>query len=522
MKYILAYDAGTGSIRAVLFDTDGNQIGFSQHEWIHVSDKRYPGSMGFDYENNWQLLIKCTRDVIRKTSVNPEDIKAISATSMREGIVLYNSSGDEIWACANVDSRASEEVSYLKQTYQMLEEKLYQLSGQTFALGAVPRLLWLKNNMPDVYEQTASMTMLNDWILYKLSGVLQVDPSNGCTTGIFDLKSRDWARGYLQKCGLKDTLFTPVNEAGTVIGEIGGEVASLTGLAKGTKVVAGGGDAQMATVGAGAIEEHQTVVSGGSFWQQEVNTNQPFVDVKGRIRVNCHAVPGLWQIETIAFFPGLVMRWFRDAFCQAEVAKGRESGRDPYDLLEELAKDVPVGSNGIFPVFSDIMNYYAWRHAAPSFINLTLDPHITGKKEMFRSLQENAALITLGNLKLIEEVTSSYPKEVIFVGGASKGKLWSQTLSDVLGVTVKVPTVKESAALGTALYAGVGAGLYTNIKEAVNNVVKWDRVHEPDQSNHQTYLKIYDKWRVVYERQLQLADEGVTSHMWKAPGFQSN
>ena len=169
--------------------------------------------------------------------------------------------------------------------------------------------------------------------------------------------------------------------------------------------------------------------------------------------------------------------------------KGKETGRDPYELLEESAKEVPVGANGIIPVFSDIMNYYSWRHAAPSFINLTLDPKFTGKKEMFKSLQENAALITLGNLKLIEEVTSSYPEEVIFVGGASKGKLWSQTLADVLGVRVKVPVVKESAALGTALYAGVGAGLYKTIQEAVENVVKWDRIHEPDHSNHSTYLK---------------------------------
>ncbi|MFD1357879.1 autoinducer-2 kinase [Fictibacillus halophilus] len=520
MDYILAFDAGTGSIRSVLFDLDGNQIGCSQEEWIHLSDERYPGSMGFDYEANWQLLISCIKDVLSRTGVEPHNIKAISATSMREGIVLYNSSGKEIWACANVDSRASEEVSQLKKTCKELEQKLYQLSGQTFALGAVPRLLWLKNNLPDLYEKTAAMTMINDWILYKLSGTLQVDPSNGCTTGIFDLTKRDWASGYLQECGLKDSILTPVNEAGTLIGEISREAASSTGLAHGTKVVSGGGDAQMGTVGAGAIEDQQTVVSGGSFWQQEVNTKQPFSDENGRVRINCHAVPDLWQIETIAFFPGLVMRWFRDAFCQEEVVAAKANGCDPYYLLEELAKDVPVGSNGIIPVFSDIMNYYSWRHAAPSFINLTLDPNKTGKKEMFKSLQENAALITLGNLKLIEDVTSFYPEEVIFIGGASKGRLWSQTLADVLGVRVKVPVVKESAALGTALYAGVGAGLYSCIQEAVEKVVTWDRVHEPVEANHQKYLEIYEKWRVVYERQLQLADEGVTAHMWKAPGFQ--
>jgi autoinducer 2 (AI-2) kinase len=165
------------------------------------------------------------------------------------------------------------------------------------------------------------------------------------------------------------------------------------------------------------------------------------------------------------------------------------------------------------------MNYISWRHAAPSFINLSLDPQKTGKKEMFKSLQENAALITLGNLKIIQEVTGFYPKEVIFAGGASKGKLWSQTLADVLGVPVKVPIVKEAAALGTALYAGVGAGIYKNIRSAAKNIVKWDRIHSPNMENHTTYQAIYEKWKDIYIEQLKLADSGKTTHMWIAPGL---
>lgn len=519
MEYILAFDAGTGSIRAVLFDRLGTQIGVSQVEWHHVSDERFHGSMEFDCEHNWSLVMQCIKNVIHETQIDPNHINAISATSMREGIVLYDENGKEIWACANVDARASEEVKQLKQLEADLEQKIYHISGQTFALGALPRLLWLKNHLPAVYEQAACMTMINDWILYKLSGELNVDPSNGCTTGMFDLAKRDWSHNITEMCGIKGDLCPAVREAGTVLGTVTNEIAALTGLATETLVVSGGGDAQMASVGVGAVGDQQAVVSGGSFWQQEVNIREPYSDQHGRIRVNCHAVRELWQLETIAFFPGIVMRWFRDAFCDAEKAEGLSTGRDPYEILEEKAKDVPIGSNGIIPIFSDIMNYMSWRHAAPSFINLTLDPQQTGKKEMFKSLQENAALITLGNFKLIQEATGFYPTEVIFAGGASKGRLWSQTLADVLGITVKVPVVKEAAALGTALYAGIGAGLYTNIEEAVQLVVKWDRIHEPDVNHHQEYVKLYEKWKEVYRVQLGLADQGLTTHMWKAPGF---
>ncbi|KAB2334735.1 autoinducer-2 kinase [Cytobacillus depressus] len=519
MTYMLAFDAGTGSVRAVMFDMNGNQIGVSQVEWTHLSDEKHPGSMDFDYLQNWKLVVNCVRQLLMETCIDPKKISAISATSMREGFVLYDEDGKELWACANVDARASDEVRFLKALDSELEQKIYEISGQTFALGALPRLLWLKNHKPELYEKAVTMTMINDWILYKFSGKLQVDPSNGCTTGIFDLKRRTWASAPTDLCGIKNSLFPPVKEAGTVLGYVTNETAAMTGLSTETLVVSGGGDAQMASVGVGAVQNQQTVVSGGSFWQQEVNIDTPIFDPQGRIRVNCHAVPSLWQIETIAFFPGLIMRWFRDAFCDSEKIEALQSGRDVYEILEEKAKDVPVGSNGIIPIFSDIMNYISWRHASPSFINLSLDPLKTGKKEIFKSLQENAVLITLGNLKIIEEATGFYPAEVTFAGGASKGKLWSQTLADVLGVPVKVPVVKEAAALGTALFAGIGAGVYPNIHDAVQPIVKWERVFSPNMDNHKKYQSIYKYWRVIYNEQLQLADRGITSHMWKAPGL---
>ncbi|MGD6832971.1 autoinducer-2 kinase [Sutcliffiella halmapala] len=519
MEYVLAFDAGTGSIRAVLFDRNGKQIGVSQKEWNHLSEEDVPGSMNFDTVYNWNLVIQCVKEVLQDTGIFSSEIKAVSATSMREGLVLYDRNGQEIWACANVDARAGEEVSDLKLMDEKLEMELYAESGQTFALGAIPRLLWLKRHKPEIYEATTFITMINDWILYRLSGVLQVDPSNGCTSGIFDLETRQWQKQIATRCGIKDTFFPKVHEAGTVIGKISKEAASLTGLSPETLVVSGGGDAQMASVGVGAIETNQTVVSGGSFWQQEVNVEKPYFDPKGRLRVNCHAVDGQWQLEAIAFFPGLVMRWFRDAFCEKEVEEAKITGRDAYEILEEKAKLVPAGSNGIIPIFSDVMNYISWRHAAPSFINLSIDPQKTGKMEMFKSLQENAALITLGNLKLIEEVTGHYPEEVIFAGGASKGRLWSQILADVLGVPVKVPVIKEAAALGTALYAAIGAGIYSSIKDGVDQVVVWERTFQPRMANHQEYAKIYENWRRVYEAQLKLADRGLTAHMWKAPGL---
>ena len=148
MKYLMAIDAGTGSIRSVIFDTKGNQISMSQQEWTHLEVEGVPNSMSFDFDKNWTLVCECIKDSLSQANLSGEDILALSATSMREGIVLYDKEGKELWAVANVDARAEKEVKFLKENLEGIEEEFYQDSGQTFALGALPRIMWLKNNHP--------------------------------------------------------------------------------------------------------------------------------------------------------------------------------------------------------------------------------------------------------------------------------------------------------------------------------------------------------------------------------------
>ena len=240
--YLLALDAGTGSIRAVLFSVEGEQIGVAQREWQHREDPRWPGSMDFNWSYNWELTVSCIQEVLSKTGIDPHSIAGISTTCMREGILLYDAQGQEIWACANVDARSVDEVSQLIALDADLERELYRISGQTFALGALPRLLWVKNKMPEVYERAAHIGMFNDWLAYKLTGILAVEPSNGSTTGIMDLKSRSWKPEIAQRCGLRDNLFGEVRECGQILGTVSAEGSRATGLAEGTPVVVGGGD----------------------------------------------------------------------------------------------------------------------------------------------------------------------------------------------------------------------------------------------------------------------------------------
>lgn len=519
MQYLMAIDAGTGSVRAVIFDTKGNQIAVAQKEWVHLEVAGVPNSMTFDTELNWDLTVWCIQTALQNANLQGSDIAAVSATSMREGIVLYDKEGEALWGVANVDARADKEVRILKEQYEDIEEAFYKISGQTFALGALPRIMWLKNNNPELYEKTASVSMIGDWILAKLSGIIATDPSNGGTSGIFSLKKRDWEPEMAERVGIKANIFPPSLEPGTVMGRVTQEASDRTGLSTLTKVVMGGGDVQLGAAGLGVVKEGQVAILGGSFWQQVVNIKSDTPPPKDMgIRVNPHVVKGLSQSEGITFFSGLVMRWFRDAFCETEKEEALEKGVDTYNILEEKAKDVPVGSYGILPIFSDAMKYGKWYHAAPAFLNLSIDPETCNKASMFRSLEENACIVSAINLDKIKAFTNLEIDEIVFAGGASKGALWCQILADVTGCRIKVPKVTEATALGAAMAAGVGAGIYENIVTAAKDLVVWEKEYLPDAINNSQYAEIKKRWQEVYEKQLRLVDRGLTQSMWQAPG----
>ncbi len=514
----MTIDAGTGSGRAIIFDTKGKQISISQQEWSHLSEEGVPNSMGFDTTTNWNIISNCIQEAISKAAIDAHEIKAVTATSMREGIVLYDQNRQELFGLANVDARADKEVAYINRTYPDLEKSTYAISGQTFALGALPRLMWVRDNRPAIYEQTEYISMISDWVLAKLSDIIAVDPSNAGTTGIFSLASRQWETSMATKLGIKEHIFPPVHETGTQIGEVTVQAAQQTGLAKGTPVIMGGGDVQLGTAGLGVVEANQVAILGGTFWQQLVNMDKPLTHPTMDIRVNPHVIEGLTQAEGISFFSGYVMRWFRDNFCHEEVVQAKKAGIDPYALLEAEADNIPAGSYGILPIFSDIMKYGKWYHAAPSFLNLDINQTNT-KAAMFRSLEENAAIVSMLNLQSIFEFTGVTTDSITFAGGASKGVLWPQILADVTQKQIRIPKVNEATALGGAFACGVATGEYDSIAQAAKAFIQWEKSYEPNNENRALYEEVTEKWKAAYASSLQLVDDNITTSMWKAPGL---
>jgi autoinducer 2 (AI-2) kinase len=515
--YILTIDVGTGSGRAIVFDENGNQMGMGQCEWLPESLPQYPGSQVFNTKASWHNLTGCITEALRNAQIIPSRIAGVTATSMREGIVLYDKQKREIWACPNVDARATKEVEDMVAAG--LGEPIYETGGDWLSIIAPPRLWWIKRNLPETYERIAYIHMLSDWVLYRLCGEIVTDVTCGSSSGIFDLRERNWSKDLIALANLPENIYPSVYEPGTVIGKVTKKAASETGLAEGTPVITAGGDTQMALLGSGAVTPCTCTIIGGTFWQTTINANRPIIDPQYRLRTLCYALPDQWMVEGIGFYHGFIMRWFRDGFCNKEIQEASELGIDPYSAMEQIASSIPPGSNGVQAIFSDIMNARRWKHAAPSLMGFdVLDPEKTGKAACIRAIEENAAYTSRGHVDILKELSDYSPREATFAGGSAKGSLWPQIMADVLGFPMKIPIVKEATSLGSLICACFALGWYGSLSEASQHIVKWESEVVPVSQNVQAYEEHYQRWREVYKHVLTIVDTGLLKSMWQAPG----
>lgn len=514
-ELLLAIDAGTGSCRAVVFDAAGRQVAIGRREYTHRELPGAPGSQVFDTATNWKLICASIREAL--TEVPPTAIKAVSATSMREGMVLYDVRGQELWACPNVDSRAAVEAGELVRSG--VAEEIYREAGDWVAITAPARFRWIARHEPEIFRSVARVGMLGDWILTKLSGEFVTDPSLGSSSGMFALARRDWSETVLDICDLDRGVFPAVVDPGTPIGAITAGAAHETGLASGTPVVVGGADTQLSLLGIGVTKPGRLTIVGGSFWQCTAVLDEPLIDPAARLRTLCHTVPGRWMMEGLGFYSGLVMRWFRDGFCDLEALEAARSGDDIYALMERKAAAIPPGSNGIFGLFSNVMQASRWVHGPPGFLGFDVsDPVGAGRIACFRAIEESAAYVTRAHVEIVEEVAGVAPQEAVLTGGAAKGSLWPQIVADTIGLPIRIPVVKESTALGAAIYAGVGAGLYDDAGATAERLVQTERIVEPVASSVVAYQELYERWRSLYSATLQLSETGLVRPLWRAAG----
>lgn len=457
--YLMALDAGTGSCRAVLFDLAGRQVALAQREWSHPAVDGIDGSQHFATARNWALICACIREILGSLA-DPRAVLAVGCTGMGGGLILYDRAGRELWACANGDARARREAQAMLASG--MADRLYRLGGGWISLSAPPRLAWVRHHRPALWESCARLSMIADWIVYRLSGTLVTESSAGSTSGMFDLAARAWSASITELCRLRPALLPEVVGAGTAVGAITPEASRQTGLATTTQVVVGGLDTAVAIAGAG-LDPHwpargRLAITGGSFWKHTMVAAAAVSEPAGRLRTICHVLPGQWLVEGIGFYAGFALRWLRDTAVRQPLHGHAPDEPGGYAALERLASTVPPGSGGLLAehVPVDAWTLARWR---PPF------PQCPGPEAPARlgahvlAIEEAAAYSARRSATLLTELLGTPPREVILTGGAARSTLWPQILADVLGLPIHVPGVSESAAAGAAALAGRAIGV---------------------------------------------------------------
>ncbi|HEV8279645.1 MAG TPA: FGGY family carbohydrate kinase [Streptosporangiaceae bacterium] len=552
--YLLALDAGTGSCRAVLFDLAGRQLAVAQREWSHPAAPGIAGSQDFDTAGNWALICACIREILGSVA-DPGAVLAVGCSSMGGGLVLYDRAGAELWACANGDARARRQAEELLAGG--MARDLYRLGGGWISLSAPPRLAWVRQCQPALWDACARLSMIADWMVYRLTETLVTEPSIGSTSGMFDVGARTWSAPIMDLCGLRPALFPEVVGAGTAVGTVTPEASGQTGLATTTRVVPGGVDTALALAGSRLDSQRYMrgglAVTGGSFWKQTVVSTTAAVEPAGRLRTICHVLPGQWLVEGIGFYAGYALRWLRD-HAGPQPRRCRAPGDpDGYAALDQLASAVPPGAHGLL---AELARVDAWTLARwhPPFRSRRPGPEPrAGLGVRARAIEEAAAYSARRSAEILTELLGVRLDEVILTGGAARSTLWPQILADVLGLAVRVPAITESAAAGAAAVAGLAVGVLPagadNASPALpaahvaeptaadmpgpaalppaaaanlpprpapvagpgadaaspSSPTAW--VAEPTPAGRQRYDELYDQWRTAYDRPGLASDE---------------
>ncbi len=489
-RWLLGWDAGSGSCRCLVVDGDGLQMALTRDATPVFRDEDVPGSLEFDPQRMWETFMRLTREALAE--LPPGEVAAISTTSFRDGVVFLDGEGEVLYAGTNRDARS------VAQGFQMAQrhgETIYSATGRwPVGTDGAAHLLWMRERGPDVYERIDRVLMVNDWLVYKLCGTYCSEPSSASSSLLYDVKERDWSSEIVELLRLSPAILPPLRSPGEVAGRLRSEAAESLGLTEGTPVVVGLADTQAACLACGAVHDAQTVAVAGSTMPLQMTLEEPLMDERHRSWTGAHALEGLWSLECSAGLAGLTYEWLWQAFGESEPVE------DAYAVLNREAERESPGSVLAFmgPWIAD-----HGRLTFPSRVGflapfpMTFEPPLTRPK-MARAILESIAFAVRGNLDQLVEISGREVETLSVCGGLARSLLFRQLVADVCQLPVRVPVAGEASGRGAALCASVGAGLYSDLREAADHMSMGEEVVEPDPAMRTTYRTAYRRWTKMY------------------------
>lgn len=495
MKYLLGIDIGTSGTKTVLFDRGGNPISSSTAEY-----PLYQPEIGWaeqDPQDWWKAVCITINQVIKDSNINPKSISGIGLSGQMHGLVMLDGDGNVlrksiIWC----DQRTAKEC--VEITEKVGEKRLIDITANPALTGfTASKILWVRNNEPEIYEKCRKILLPKDYIRYMLTGEFATEVSDASGMQLLDIKNRCWSKEVLNALDIPIEYLGDVHESIVVSGKVHKKAAEVTGLKENTPVVGGAGDQAAGAIGNGIIKSGQISSTIGTSGVVFAHLDEPIIDEKGRVHTFCHAVPGAWHMMGVTQGAGLSLKWFRDNFCTNEIELAKGMGINPYVLMTKEAEKVPAGSRGVIylPYLMGERTPHLNPKAKGVFFGLSA-AHT--KNEMLRAVIEGVSYSLLDCMEIIKD-TGMNPTNVMVSGGGGKSELWRQILADMFNCKVSTNKSLEGPALGVALLAGVGTGVYKDIDEACSIAISENSVQFPKEENSLVYKRYYEIYKKIYD-----------------------
>ncbi|MFP4201380.1 MAG: xylulokinase [Candidatus Acetothermia bacterium] len=494
MTQILGFDLGTTGVKSLAVNSKGKVL--ATHTEGYPLNHPQQGWSEQSADDWWVATVKATKKLIENGSVDKKELNGLALSGQMHGSVFLDDEGEVIrnpilWN----DTRTTEQCREIEE--KIGEERLLELVGNPALEGfTAPKVLWLRENEPENYEKLDTLLLPKDYIVYRLTGQRVTEKSDAAGTILYDVENQEWSKEACKALGIDRDILPEVLDSVDVVGSIKDEIAEEIGLPKDTPVIAGGADNACSAVGNGITEEGLFLASIGSSGVVLAHSDHMEVDFGARVHSFNHSVPDKWYLMGVMLNAGLSYRWFRDTFSSLEVQTGELTDRDPYELLNSEAAQVPPGSEGLIylPYLNGERTPHKDANARGTFFGFS-GTH--DKRHFVRSVLEGVTFGLRDSLELIKDMGVE-PKQIRVTGGGGKSKLWRGIQADIFGQEVVTTAVDEGPAYGAGLIAATGSGLFENLEEAVEACVEVTSSQQPSPGNQRTYEDLYPIYRSLY------------------------
>jgi xylulokinase len=489
---LMSIDIGTTGCKVIAFEAEGRIIASAYREYPLIYPQ--PGWLELDSNEVWEKVASAIREVAATTKNDP--VKALAVCSQGEAVTPVAEDGTILDnAILTFDSRTA---GLEKQWVDKVgREGILRITGVPPShISTMPKLLWLKENKPDVYGKAWKFLCYEDFAYFKLGLDPAIDRSLAGRTMGLDIETGDWSEQILAEIDFDKERLARILPSGHEVGRIGKKVAEDLGLPEGTLAVAGGHDQPAGALGSGVISPNLAMDATGTvecltaaFTERVVNTTM----VENNFCSYPHTVDGLYVCLAYNFTGGCLLKWFRDTFGRTEVEEAKRLGVDPYEIILADIPDYPTRLL-LLPHFTSTGTPYLDPNPVGAIIGLDLS---TKKEEIVKSILEGITLEIKLNLHLMKEAGMDV-NELRAIGGGAKSEKWLQLKADIFDKEVLALDVSEAASLGVAMLAGVAVGEYKDVREAVNLLVKEKKRFFPAKEKVEQYEEVFARYRKLY------------------------